>query len=105
VFQRVEKFTEGSPPAGLAIVEARLTAIRIVSTAARVWGGVFAGRSHMKMDVKIIDAGTGATLAQQELMGAPNAWASMYSMGHADRALSAAMGSLIGDFVLANSKK
>ena len=105
MFQQVDKFTEGGATAGSAIVEAHLTAVRLVSGTARFWGGVFAGRSHMQMNVKLTDGATGATIAEQELMGAPNAWASAYSMGHADRELPAAMGALIGDFVLANSRK
>jgi len=105
VFQKVDKFSEGSATGTAAIVEANLTEVRIVSGAARFWGGVFAGRSHMKMNVKITDAATGATIAEQELLGAPNAWASAYSMGRADDQLPAAMGSLIGDFVLANSRR
>jgi hypothetical protein len=107
IFREVAKFGQGSSISSenCAVVEANLLDIRLVPTVGRVFGGALAGRSHMIMKVKITDAATGMTIAEQELTGAPNAWASAYSIGAADRALPAAMGAFIGDFVLGHSRK
>ena len=104
VFRQVDMYQEGLDPTSAALVEAQLLDIRIVSTAARAWGGAFAGRSHMKMKVRLMDAGSGEVLAEQELFGAPNAMGSTWSFGSSDQKLPAAMGALIGDFVLANAR-
>ncbi len=53
------------------------------------------------MTVKLSDA-NGTVIATQELIGAPNAYASAWSFGSADRNLPQKMGSLLGDFILAN---
>lgn len=105
VFRQADRYREGISPISTALVEAELLEIRIVSTTARFWGGALAGRSHMKMDVRLIDAASGETIARQELMGAPDAMGAAWSFGSTDQKLPAAMGGLIGDFVLANARK
>lgn len=105
LFKQVDRYREGLDTTSTAVVEAQLLDIRIVSTAARVWGGALSGRSHMKMKVRLVDATDGTILAEQELMGAPNAMGAAYSFGSSDRNLPVAMGYLIGDFVLANAGK
>ena len=87
------------------LVEANLTFLRIVSRAARFWGWWFVGRSTMIMDVKLIDSSTGAVIAKQELVGAPNAGASAWTFGNTDQTLPTKMGWLVGDFILANVSK
>ena len=83
-------------------VESELTFLRIVSTAARFWGGVLVGRSAMKINIKLRDASTGEIVVAQELVGAPNAYSSAWSVGSADQTLPVKMGYLLGDFILAN---
>jgi len=82
-------------------VDATLTSLRIVGGAGRFWGGALAGRSNMNMTVKLTDA-NGSVIAEKELIGAPNALASAWSFGGADRSLSQKMGFLLGDFILNN---
>jgi hypothetical protein len=105
VFREVSRFREGVPPENCVVVEANLVDIRMVPTAARMLGGLMAGRSHMIMMVKLKDAATGVTIAEQELKGAPNSWGAFYSGGTTDRELPSAMGAFIGDFVLGHSRK
>ncbi len=110
IFKRVEKFKEGvkekidgnpyEEPS--LIVESELTFLRIVSTSARLWGGVFTGRSTMKIKVYLKDASDGKIIAQEELVGAPNAYGSAYSFGGSDRTLPQNMGYLLADYILAN---
>ena len=112
VFKRVEKATgissrvegEGANlyDEPTLVVEASLTFLRIVKGAARFFGGVLVGRSAMKMNVTLTDASTGTVVAQQELVGAPNAYSSAWTFGAADRSLPTKMGYLLGDLILAN---
>lgn len=102
VFKRVEKQATAPYAEPTLFVDLRLTDLRLVSGAARFWGGVMSGRSHMKVVAKLTDAG-GAIVAEQELFGAPNAYGSAYSLGGSDRELPKNMGILVGDFVLANA--
>jgi hypothetical protein len=102
VFKRVEKQAAAAYPEPALFVDLRLIDLRLVSSTARTWGGAFAGRSYIKVLVKLTDA-QGKAVAEQELFGAPNAWGSAYSFGSSDRALPTNMGILVGDFVLANT--
>lgn len=102
-FKQVDKYREGAPTASTAFVEAELQVIRIVSGSKRFWFGAFAGRSYMKMKVRLVDAASGKVVAEQEMEGAPNAMGSAWTFGRTDQALPAAMGGLIGQFVLANA--
>jgi hypothetical protein len=102
VYTRVEKQGAVTYPEPTLFVDLRLIDLRIVSSTARMWGGVYSGRSHMKVNVKLTDT-QGAAVAEQELFGAPNAYGSLYSGGRSDVELPQNMGILVGDFVLANT--
>ncbi len=95
----------GGGPAGGAVLDVHLLSLRVVSGAARFWGGVFAGRSHMKVHARISEGATGTLIAEQDLMGAPNVYGSAYSGGAADQQLPMAMGRLLGDYVLSNAAR
>lgn len=84
---------------GTLWVRARVTDMRIVSGAARMWGGVFAGSSHMEVDVALVDAGTGTTVREKKLSSANNPWAASYAWGSSDRSLPADMGGIIAEYV------
>ena len=102
VYKRVEKQSDTSYLEPTLYVDQRLTALRVVSGTARFFAGAMAGRSHIKVMVKLTDA-EGKVVAEQELFGAPNAWGSAYSLGSSDRDLPKNMGILVGDFVLTST--
>jgi hypothetical protein len=104
LFKKIEKGSDKSFNEPTLFVDVTLTALRIVSYAGRFWGGVFVGRSHMKILVKLTDA-KGILVAEQELFGAPNVYASGFSFGGSDRNLPKNMGILLGDFILANASR
>jgi len=85
-------------------VDVQLTALRIVSSGARFWGGAFAGRSHMKLLTTIYNA-EGTQLAQKELVGTPNAFSGAWSAGATDRSLPQNMGKLLGDYIIEEASK
>jgi hypothetical protein len=87
------------------LVESTLTDIRIVSGAARFWAGAMAGRSHMKIYVKLIDATSGTIVAEKELVGVPSGLGAAYSMGASDRNLPKLMGILVADYIASNAIK
>lgn len=80
-------------------VDTHLLDLRLTQTAGRVFLGPFMGRSHMKIAVTISDQ-NGKSVAQKELLGAPNAMASTYSFGGTDRRLPMYMGQLLGDYII-----
>ncbi len=84
------------------IVEGSLSYLKMVSTARRICLWVLAGRSAMRINIKLTDASTGTVIAQQELIGAPGAMTGAWSVGAADRALPVKMGYLVGDFIFGN---
>ncbi len=79
-----------------------LTDLRILSNTARFWAGVFAGRSNMNLNVKLTSS-DGSLIAEKELVGAPNAWGSVWS--DSDEDLPKNMGYLLGDFILSNTTR
>ena len=81
------------------VVEAQLTDLRIVSTAARFWGGLFAGRSHMRIAVTIKNL-DGRQIAQKDLFGAPNALGPWN-----DQPLPTRMGYLLGEYIIAEANR
>ena len=91
--------------ASTLILQGELTELRIVGGAARFWIGAMAGRSNMTIHVKLIDAATGMVVAQKDIKEDTNPILGEFSMGAADRALPATLGSLIADFTIATAKK
>jgi len=104
LFRRVEKGTDKSFGEPTLFVDVTLTDLRIVSSSARFWGGVYSGRSHMKIIAKLMND-NGTLVAEQELFGAPNAYGAAQTLGSSDRNLPKNMGILLGDFILANVSK
>lgn len=104
IFQEIEEFTPEKIDGRTLVVDATLTDLRLVSNVTRVFIGFFAGRSHMKILVNLTDQ-DGNTISQQELIGAPNAIGSAVTFGNSDRNLPIYMGTLVGDFIIAESGK
>jgi hypothetical protein len=57
----------------------------------------------MKINVRLTDAHAGSLIAEKELFGAPNVFASTWSFGSSDRNLPKNMGRLLGDFIISNA--
>jgi hypothetical protein len=84
---------------GTLWIKAKVTDMRIVSGAARIWGGAFAGSSHMEVEVKLIDGATGATVRDKKLSSANNPWAAAWVGGSSDHSLPADVGRMIAEYV------
>jgi curli biogenesis system outer membrane secretion channel CsgG len=97
-FQQVGKALSGAPDDTL-IVQTKVPEMRIVSGAARFWGGAFAGSSNMVMDVKLVDALTQAVVREKRIESGNNAFAAAWTYGSSDRSLPADMGNIVAQFL------
>ncbi len=102
VFSRVEnikgktKFDDKT-----LLVKAEITEIRIVSGAARLWGGAFAGSSNINLKIKLIDASLGNVIREKELSSATNPFGAAWTMGASDRSLPSDMGKILAEYLMA----
>jgi hypothetical protein len=102
LFKVVEASGKGPEEGRTLFVDATVTSLRIVSGGARFWAGAMAGRSHMKIQVRLVDSETKSPVAEKELFGAPSAMGGAWSVGGTDKALPSRMGILLGDYILSN---
>ena len=84
---------------GTLLVKAKVTGMRVVSGAARIWGGAFAGSSFMEIDLTLIDAATNTTVREKKLSSANNPWAAAWVGGSSDHSLPADMGKIVAEYV------
>jgi hypothetical protein len=99
IFGSAEKEATGAKYAGALLVKARVTNLRIVSGAARFWGGAFAGSSDMSLQMKLIDASTGALVRETELSTNNNPWAAAWTFGSSDRSLPSDLGKIVAEYM------
>jgi len=83
------------------LVKAKITDLRIVSGAARMWGGVFAGSSYINVDLQLIDGGTKQVVREEPLSSSNNPWAASYAYGSTDRSLPDDMGKIVAEYITA----
>jgi hypothetical protein len=84
---------------GTLLVKAKLTDMRMVSGAARIWGGAFAGSSFMEVDLTLIDAATNTVVREKKLSSVNNPWAAAWVGGASDYSLPADMGKILAEYV------
>ena len=82
-----------------AIVDLKIVDMRIASSTARMWGGVFVGSSFMEVLVEVRNAGSKKVVHKQLLSTSNNAWAASYSGGTTDQNLPSDFGVLIGEYL------
>jgi Domain of unknown function (DUF4410) len=100
LFQKVEKEGAGGRyDAQTLLVKPRLVSMRIVSGAARMWGGAFAGASDMVVELKMTDAVSRMIVHEKVLSTANNPFAAAWVGGSSDRSLSTDMGKMISDYI------
>jgi len=82
-----------------AIVDLKIVDMRITSSTARMWGGVFVGSSFMDVMVEIRNAGSKDVVHKQLLSTSNNAWAATYGGGSSDQNLPSDFGVLVGEYL------
>ena len=99
VFVEVDQDT-GKVLTGKTIrVEPSIHDMRITGTAARTWGGAFAGSSYMSVTVKLVDAATDQTLRTETITSSNNANAASWTGGASDKSLPTDMGQIVGEYL------
>lgn len=81
------------------LVKTRIEEMRLVSGAARMWAGAFAGSSNMVLDVELVDGGTGKVVGKQQLASANNAFAAAWVGGMSDVSLPSDMGAILAEYI------
>lgn len=83
-------------------IEPAIRHIKFIGGAARFWAGAFAGGSAVLMTVKLVDAATGATIAEPEFYQHANAHGAAWSFGGTDKAMLGREAGLIADYLKNN---
>ena len=99
IFASAARETAGEKSPGTLLAKVRVTNLRIVSPAARMWGGAFAGSSEMSLQLKLIDASTGALVREKELSTNNNPWAAAWTWGNSDRSLPTDLGRMVAEYL------
>ena len=99
IFASAVRETTGAKYAGALLVKTKITNLRIVSTATRMWGGAFAGSSEMSLQMKLIDASAGAVIREKELSTNNNPWAASWMWGSSDRSMPTDLGRMVAEYM------
>lgn len=100
-YKRVEPAKSGETFKGKTalLVKLRINDMRIASSAARMWGGVFAGNSFMNIHMTLVDAGTKAVVREEDFNSTNSAWAAAWNFGASDRSMPTDMGKIMADYI------
>jgi hypothetical protein len=102
-FTTVASKQNQSPEDPYLVVKCTLLNYRIVSTAARFWGGVIAGTSYIAYRAQVYDGKSGALLFQREVSTQNSAWAATWSSS--DVKLPTFLGNVLGDYLALRARK
>ena len=99
-YQSVDRYqASNTTPKDALIVKVTVTEMRLVSGAARFWGGALAGSSHMNMNIDFIDAVTNAVVREKDISSSNNALGAAWSHGSSDKSLPDDMGTILGEYI------
>ena len=99
-YQSVDRYQANqTAPQDALIVKVTVPEMRLVSGAARIWGGAFAGSSFINMDIDFIDAATNAVVRKKELSSSNNAFAASWTGGSSDQSLPSDMGKILAEYI------
>ena len=82
------------------LIKANITNLRIVGGAARFWGGAFAGRSGIELDMQLIDMATGKVVRKEQMSSRNNAFGAAWTAGSSDHSLLSDMGIIMAKYVV-----
>jgi len=101
LFRQVDTAKDGAKYVDTLLVKTKVTNLRIVSGAARFWGGAFAGASDMTLQLELADAASGKVLRQKELSTNNNPFAASWTFGKTDRSLPSDLGNMVAQYIAA----
>lgn len=91
-----------SEPPRVLRIEPYVAGIRYITGGKRVFAGAFAGKSRVLLKLRIVDAATGAVVAEPEFYQHAAGMAGAYSFGGADKAMLERVTTLAVDYLRAN---
>lgn len=100
-YDRVERKGQAQYEGPTLYVKVTVPEMRMVGTAARMWGGAFAGSSRMNLEIRLIDGATGDVVREHRLESANNAFAASWTGGASDQSLPSDMGKILAEYILA----
>ena len=80
-------------------VDMKVVDMRIAGTQARIWGGAFAGNSHMDVLLELIDADSEEVLHKKVLSTTNSAFGAAWTFGASDKSLPSDLGTLMGEYI------
>lgn len=98
-FAKVAEDAGQTYPGKTVLVDGKIEDMRIASTAARIWGGAFAGASFMDIRIRLTDAASKAVIHEKVISSSTNAFAAAWNMGASDKSLPMDMGKIIGEYL------
>ena len=100
-FKKVGTVAEEVPAGGKTLlVKANIVDIRIVSGAARFWGGAMAGRSGVEFDLQLIDRATDKVVREDKLSSWNNPFGAVWTRGSTDNSLMSDMGKITAQYLV-----
>jgi hypothetical protein len=84
------------------LIEPRITEIRKLSKAGRIFGGALAGDSYITMRVRITELPSGRLIAEPEFYRRTSAMAGAWTMGHRDNVMIDNVAGMVASYVNAN---
>lgn len=99
VYDRVERKGGADYQGPTLYVRVTAPKMRLVGSAARFWGGAFAGSSVMNLEVRLIDGATGNVVREKRLESANNAFAAAWIDGASDQSLPSDMGKILARYI------
>jgi len=101
IFKRVSTISQdNSLKANTLVIKVNITNLRVVSGAARFWGGAFAGRSGINLDMQLIDKASGKVIRKEKKSSCNNAFAAAWTGGSSDHSLLQDMGKIMADYIV-----
>lgn len=86
-------------PGKSLFVDMKVVDMRIAGTQARIWGGAFAGNSHMDVLLELIDADSEEVLHKKVLSTTNSAFGAAWTFGASDKSLPSDLGTLMGEYL------
>ena len=87
------------------LVQPSLVSIRIVSGGARFWAGGLAGDSNIDLDLKLVDAATGAVVGKPRINKGSGGIAGGWTVGATDRNLLDYVAAISSQYLVANYQR
>lgn len=100
-FKKVDTASADAPTDGkMLVVKANIIEMRIVSGAARFWGGAMAGSSGVELELRLVDGGTNKVVREEKISSWNNAWGASWTGGSTDNSLVDDMGKITAQYIV-----